>query len=59
MIEMYMFGGILIIILLTAVYMTRKDSVMDDQSGKYEKGKSKSRKRIVRERKSGKVIRVD
>lgn len=57
--EMYVFGGILISTILIAVYMTRKDSRMDDENGKYRRVKSGNRKRIVRERKSGKVVRVD
>ncbi|WP_088014223.1 hypothetical protein [Gottfriedia acidiceleris] len=57
--EMYMFGGFLILTILIAVYMTRKDSRMDDENGKYRRVKSGNRKRIVRERKSGKVVRID
>ncbi|MES9684282.1 hypothetical protein CN514_02095 [Bacillus sp. AFS001701] len=59
MLEMYIFGGILILTMLIAVFMTRKDSVVDDENGKYQCGKSEKRKRIVRVRKSGKVVRID
>lgn len=59
MLEMYIFGGILVLTMLMAVFMTRKDSVVDDENGKYRCGKSGNRKRIVRERKSGKVVRID
>ncbi|WP_129692283.1 hypothetical protein [Gottfriedia acidiceleris] len=57
--EMYIFGGILILTMLMAAFMTRKDSVVDDENGKDRCGKSGNRKRIVRERKSGKVVRID
>gem|GEM_PF-5684667 len=59
MLEMYIFGGILILTMLIAVFMTRNDSIVDEENGKYKCGKSRNRKRIVRERKSGKVVRID
>ncbi|WP_179865697.1 hypothetical protein [Bacillus sp. AFS017336] len=51
MLDMYVFGGILIITMLTAVYFTRKDSGNSEYSKK-----RANRIRIARERKAGKVV---